>query len=114
MKTGACDFLEKPCKDQALLDAVARAVQRSVQEGRISSQVGSARSALAALTAREREVAQLMATGKPNKIIARELAISFRTVQVHRHNAMEKLGVHSAAEVANLLMKAKAGNAGTQ
>jgi len=69
----------------------------------------AAKCVLAALTAREREVAELMAAGKPNKIIARELAISDKTVQVHRHNTMEKLGMHSAAEIAQLLMAAKAG-----
>jgi two-component system response regulator FixJ len=111
MKTGACDFLEKPCKDQVLLDAVSRAVKRSIEEGRIHAQTHIAQSALATLTAREREVAQLMAAGKPNKIIARELAISDKTVQVHRHNTMAKLGVHSAAEITQLLMEAKAGPA---
>ena len=109
MKTGACDFLEKPCKDQVLLDAVTRAVQRSIEEGRINLQTATARNALANLTAREREVAELMAVGKPNKIIARELAISDKTVQVHRHNTMEKLGVHSAAEIAHLLIEARTG-----
>lgn len=107
MKTGACDFLEKPCKDQELLDAVTRAVQRSIQEGLLGTQTRKAQTALGSLTAREREVAALMAAGKPNKIIARELAISDKTVQVHRQHAMEKLGVHSAAEIANLLMQAK-------
>ncbi len=104
MKSGACDFIEKPCKDQALLDAVTRAVQRSIEDCRASTQSRAAQAALSALTAREREVAELMAAGKPNKIIARELGISDKTVQVHRHNTMEKLGVHSAAEIARLLM----------
>ncbi|MFA5809187.1 MAG: response regulator [Thermoleophilia bacterium] len=113
MKSGACDFIEKPCKDQVLLDAVTRAVQRSIEECRISTQTRTAQTALATLTAREREVAELMAAGKPNKIIARELAISDKTVQVHRHNTMEKLGVHSAAEITHLLMEAKAGHPGS-
>jgi FixJ family two-component response regulator len=113
MKTGACDFLEKPCKDQVLLDAVTRAVQRSIEDSRVNAQTRTAETALATLTAREREVAELMAAGKPSKIIARELAISDKTVQVHRHNTMEKLGVHSAAEIAQLLMAAKAGHPGT-
>lgn len=112
MKTGACDFIEKPCKDQVLLDAVTRAVQRSIEECRISTQTRTAQTALATLTARERQVAELMAAGKPNKIIARELSISDKTVQVHRHNTMEKLGVHSAAEITHLLMEAKAGRPG--
>jgi two-component system response regulator FixJ len=109
MKTGACDFLEKPCKDQVLLDAVTRAVRRNIEDCRISTQSHAAQSALAALTVREREVAEWMAQGKPNKIIARELGISEKTVQVHRHNAMEKMGVHSAAEITQLLMEAKTG-----
>ncbi|HEY8886945.1 MAG TPA: response regulator [Gallionella sp.] len=112
MKIGACDFIEKPCKDQVLLDAVTRAVQRSIEECRISTQTRTAQITLATLTAREREVAELMAAGKPNKIIARELAISDKTVQVHRHNTMEKLGVHSPAEIAHLLMAAKPGHPG--
>ena len=113
MKSGACDFLEKPCKDQVLLDAVTRAVQRNIEDCRTSAQSQAAQSALATLTAREREVAHLLAVGKPNKIIARELGISDKTVQVHRHNTMEKLGVHSAAEITRLLMDAKAGHPGT-
>jgi two-component system response regulator FixJ len=104
MKAGACDFLEKPCKDQVLLDAVSRAVARSVEESRSAASATTAQSALARLTAREREVALLMAEGKASKVIARELGISDKTVQVHRHNTMEKLGLHSAAEVARLLM----------
>lgn len=104
MKAGACDFLEKPCKDQVLLDAVARAVAQSVADSRRARQSSAALSALAALTAREHEVALLMAEGKASKIIARELGISEKTVQVHRHNTMAKLGLHSAAEVARLLM----------
>ncbi|MFZ4876095.1 response regulator transcription factor [Janthinobacterium sp. Mn2066] len=104
MKAGACDFLEKPCKDQVLLDAVTRAVARSVEDSRSARQSNAALSALSALTAREREVALLMAEGKASKIIARELGISEKTVQVHRHNTMAKLGLHSATEVTRLLM----------
>ncbi|MEO5661505.1 MAG: response regulator, partial [Polaromonas sp.] len=112
MKTGACDFLEKPCRDQVLLDAVTRAVQRNISDCEANTQCQTAQTALAALTAREREVAEWMALGKPNKVIARELGISEKTVQVHRHNTMEKLGVHSAAEITQLLMNAKAGQPG--
>ncbi|MBE3027362.1 DNA-binding response regulator [Janthinobacterium sp. BJB1] len=104
MKAGACDFLEKPCKDQVLLDAVTRAITRSIDESRRAASATTAQTALATLTVREREVALLMAEGKASKVIARELGISDKTVQVHRHNTMEKLGLHSAAEVARLLM----------
>lgn len=104
MKAGASDFLEKPCKDQVLLDAVTRAVARSVREATQDAQARAAHSALGTLTAREREVAQAVASGKANKVIAMDMAISEKTVQVHRHNALAKLGVRSAAEVARLLM----------
>lgn len=109
MKNGACDFLEKPCNDQALLDTAARAVKRCIELCRRNTQQRELQSALAALTPREREVVALVALGKPNKMIARELAISEKTVQVHRYHAMEKLGVHSAAEIARMLAPPDAG-----
>lgn len=105
MKNGACDFLEKPCKDQALLDTVGRAVKRSIDSCQKNAQSQALLNTLAMLTAREREVMQLVATGKSNKLIARELAISEKTVQVHRYRAMEKMGVHSATEVARMMMQ---------
>ncbi|MHB9117342.1 MAG: response regulator transcription factor [Burkholderiales bacterium] len=111
MKTGASDFLEKPCKDQVLLDTVSRAVQRSLAVCRKSEQTHAVLSILATLTPREREVAERVALGKANKIIARELDISDKTVQVHRHHAMEKMGVHSAAELALVLFGAEADDA---
>jgi two-component system, LuxR family, response regulator FixJ len=103
LKNGACDFLEKPCKDQALLDTVARAVKRCIELCRRDAQNQMLQGVLATLTPREREVVELVALGKPNKLIARELAISEKTVQVHRYHAMEKLGVHSAAEITRML-----------
>lgn len=106
MKHGACDFLEKPCKDNALLDTVARAVKRCIGLCQKNAQSQALHTALATLTTREREVVQLMAAGKSNKLIAREMAISEKTVQVHRYRAMEKLRVHSATDVARLLLGA--------
>lgn len=107
MKTGASDFLEKPCKDQILLDTVSRAVKRSLEVCRKSEQAHAVLSVLATLTPREREVAERVALGKANKIIARELGISDKTVQVHRHHVMAKMGVHSAAELALALFGAE-------
>lgn len=107
MKRGAIDFLEKPCKDHVLLDAVGRAIRYSIQQCLSRSSVEAAQSRLASLSLREREVAELLAAGECNKTIARKLNISDKTVQVHRHNAMEKLGVHSTAEIARLVMLAK-------
>lgn len=106
MKRGAIDFLEKPCKDHELLDAVGRAVRFSIQQCLTRSSIEAAQARLASLTLREREIVKLLAAGECNKTIARKLGISDKTVQVHRHNAMEKLGVHSTAEIARLILRA--------
>lgn len=105
MKDGALDFLEKPFKDQQLLDAIARAMREQARHQAVASRQAEVRSLYAALTAREREVAARIARGLSNKLVARELAISDKTVQVHRAHVMEKMGVHSAAELAQLLMR---------
>ncbi len=107
MKRGALDFLEKPCKDHILLDAVGRAVRQSIKESLDWQHKEAARARLAVLTAREREVAACLAAGDCNKTIARKLDISDKTVQVHRHNSMEKLQVHSTAEIARLMLLAE-------
>jgi len=104
MKHGAFDFLEKPCKDHVLLDAVGRAVRHCIKQCLSRSQIEDVRLLLGSLTTREREVAELLAAGESNKGIARKLSISDKTVQVHRHNAMEKLQVHSTAEIARLIL----------
>lgn len=108
MKRGAFDFLEKPCKDHILLDAVGRAVRQSIKQSRDQELVAEVRTRLESLTSREREVATCLAAGDCNKTIARKLDISDKTVQVHRHNTMEKLGVHSTAEIARLILMAGA------
>lgn len=104
MKEGAIDMIEKPFRDQLLLDAISRAVRMS----RVSLQAEAERAALEALyaqlTPREREVARLVGRGLPNKVVARELDISEKTVHIHRAHVMEKLGLHSAAELARLLI----------
>lgn len=106
MKSGASDFIEKPFKDQMVLDAVAAAMRRcdeSLQEAQRREEAGAA---LATLSPREREVARLVAIGQPNKLIAAALAISEKTVHIHRQHVMEKTGVSSAAELARLMLRA--------
>jgi two-component system response regulator FixJ len=107
MKRGAVDFLEKPCKDHVLLDAVGRAVRESIRQCQERQKALAAQQRLALLTARELEVVECLAAGDCNKTIARKLAISEKTVQAHRQHAMEKLAVHSTAEIARLLMWAQ-------
>ena len=103
LKNGAFDFLEKPYSDNALADRVeqALAVDTAMHQTDACAEERSAR--LASLTEREREVMLRVAAGKLNKVIADELHVSVRTVEVHRARVYAKLGVRSAAEVATLL-----------
>ena len=103
LKNGAFDFLEKPYSDNALAVRVeqALAVDRAMHQHDARSAEREAR--LQSLTEREREVMQRVAAGKLNTVIADELHVSVRTVEVHRARVYAKLGVRSAAEVATLL-----------
>jgi len=106
MKSGAADFIEKPFKDQVALDAVAAAMRRSVEALQEQGIRAAAVRVLDALSPREREVAQLVARGQPNKAVASSLGISEKTVHIHRQRVMEKAGVSSAAELARLMLRA--------
>lgn len=103
LKHGAFDFLEKPYSDNALADRVeqALAVDAAMRQTHTRAAERSAR--LASLTEREHEVMLRVAAGRLNKVIADELHVSVRTVEVHRARVYAKLGVRSAAEVATLL-----------
>ena len=103
VKRGAFDFCEKPFSDNALVDRIEQALALSNE--RLASQALSAgvASRLAGLTERERDVLRLVVEGLPNKLIADQLDISVRTVEVHRSRVFEKMNVKSAVELANLL-----------
>jgi len=103
VKRGAFDFVEKPFSDNALVDRIEQALQRSEAAIRVRLGRESVRKRLAELTEREREVMRLVVEGRPNKLIADELDISVRTVEVHRARVFEKMDVRSAVELANLL-----------
>jgi two-component system response regulator DctR len=103
VKRGAFDFVEKPFSNNALVDRVELALQASAQ-ALLERKAHSATSRLLAdLTERERDVLRLVTLGRPNKLIADELGISVRTVEVHRARVFEKMNVKSAVELANLL-----------
>ena len=106
VKRGAFDFCEKPFSDNALVDRIEQALALSNE--RMASQALSAGVAtrLAELTERERDVLRLVVEGLPNKLIADQLDISVRTVEVHRSRVFEKMSVKSAVELANLLREA--------
>jgi len=103
VKRGAFDFVEKPFSDNALVDRVVQALDASGQAIRSRHDQTQVRRALAELTDREREVMARVIAGLANKLIADELDISVRTVEVHRARVFEKMNVRSAVELANLL-----------
>lgn len=97
MKSGALDFIEKPFRDQDLLDRVNEALARDRQRRADEEKVDSVRKRLATLTPRETEVMQRVAEGQSNKVIAMDLAVSQRTVEIHRANVMQKMSTRSVA-----------------
>ena len=99
LKRGAFDFFEKPFNDNKLMDRVEEALAAS-REALASAAV---QQRLATLSAREREVLELILEGRMNKVIADQLGISMRTVEVHRAHIFEKMGVKTAVELARLL-----------
>jgi two-component system, LuxR family, response regulator DctR len=103
VKRGAFDFVEKPFADNALVDRIEQALQRSAAAIVARQQKEQLRRRLAELTDREHEVMRRIIDGRPNKLIADELDISVRTVEVHRARVFEKMDVRSAVELANLL-----------
>jgi len=103
VKRGAFDFVEKPFSDNALVDRVEQALELSAQALLRQREQLSVRRRLAELTERERDVMQCVIDGLANKLIADQLNISVRTVEVHRARVFEKMDVKSAVELANLL-----------
>lgn len=103
VKRGAFDFCEKPFSDNALVDRIEQALARSVQTLQNLRTKQSLQHNLSDLTERERDVMHLVVEGLPNKLIADQLVISVRTVEVHRARVFDKMNVKSAVELANLL-----------
>jgi FixJ family two-component response regulator len=106
MKFGASDFIEKPFKDQVLLDAVGRALRKDMERRDEKREREHLADRLSRLSPRELEVARLVAEGLPSKTISVRLDISERTVQVHRLHLMAKLEIHSVAELARMMLLA--------
>ena len=103
VKRGAFDFVEKPFSDNALVDRIEQALAQSAQALLAQRALQQLSTALGELTEREREVMRLVMEGLPNKLIADELDISVRTVEVHRSRVFDKMGVKSAVELVNLM-----------
>jgi FixJ family two-component response regulator len=108
MKAGALDFIEKPFRDQVLLDNIQRAIDRDARMRRRRQEMCDVQSRIKLLTPREREIMDLLIQGKTNKAIAYQLGISQKTVDFHRANILQKVEVASVVELVRLMQKAKA------
>lgn len=114
MQKGAIDFIQKPFRDQDLLDCIGDAMQadRSRRSGlEYLTKIGDK---LEKLTKREREVLDLVVTGKPNKIVAYELGVSQRTVEIHRARVMEKMDARSLADLVRMHLSYTSHQEGSQ
>lgn len=105
LRHGAVDFIEKPFDEQDIIDAVHNALRRPYEDD--AATADRCQALIGRLTRREREVLARVVSGKPNKLIARELALSARTVEAHRANLMHKLNVASVAELVGLAVRCR-------
>jgi two-component system response regulator DctR len=103
LRKGAVDFIEKPFDGNALVDRVVACLEEEARRVELRSRHTSVKEKLGDLTQRDREVMERMLAGKYNKVIADELGISMRTVEVHRSAILRKMGVRNAIELARLI-----------
>ena len=104
MQKGAVDFIQKPFRDQELLDRIREALATDKERREAQQQHAEITDRMEKLTKREREVFDLVVTGKPNKVIAYELGVSQRTVEIHRARVMEKMQARSLADLVKMHM----------
>ncbi len=107
MQHGAFDFLQKPFRDQDLLDRIQKAIAKDATLRTSLGEHDRIRAHLETLTAREREVLDLMTQGKQNKAIAQDLGVSPRTIEIHRARVMEKMSAQSVAELVRMMLDLK-------
>ena len=104
MKAGVVDFIEKPFADDAILSVISEALDRRSVEAEVDEEHREAAARLASLSQREREVLERLVDGKANKVIAFELGISVRTVEVYRANVMSKMQVKSLPQLVRVTL----------
>jgi len=105
LQAGALDFLQKPFRDQELLDRIARALEKDASNRRELVELKQIAARFAELTPRERAVMDLVVQGKANKVIAGDLDISQRTVEIHRARVMEKTQAGSLAHLVRMVLR---------
>ena len=106
MQHGAVDFIQKPFRDQDLLDRINQALEKDRDNRAGLRERDNIRARIADLTPREKEVMDLVTAGKANKIIAGDLDVSQRTVEIHRARVMEKMGASSLAHLVRMIIAA--------
>jgi two-component system response regulator FixJ len=104
MQQGAFDFLQKPFRDQDLMDRIQRALEKDRANRAELGERSRIREQLETLTPREREVLALVTSGKANKVMAADLGLSQRTIEIHRARVMEKMGASSLAHLVRMVM----------
>ncbi len=102
MQKGAVDFIQKPFRDQELLDRIGEALKTDQELRSAREEKSEVQDKIEKLTNRERQVLDLVVTGKPNKVIAYELGVSQRTVEIHRARVMEKMRAKSLADLVRM------------
>ena len=112
MRRGAFDYLEKPFKNADFTQSVRRALEHDRENRQTLTQLDLIRERIVSLTPREREVLDLVASGRPNKIMAQQMGLSQRTVELHRSRVMEKMGARSVAHLVRMLMNLELGGNG--
>ena len=108
MKDGAADFIQKPFHDQTLLDRIQNSLDVDAQNRKLLAQESKIMERIGDLTPRETEVMKLIVNGKPNKVVAHDLMISERTVEIHRARVMKKLGATSLAHLVRMCIRVRA------
>jgi FixJ family two-component response regulator len=106
MQAGALDFIQKPFRDQDLLDRISQALERDAENRRVLVEHNAVRARLQSLTPRETEVLRLVVAGRANKVIAGDLNLSQRTVEIHRARVMEKMRAQSLAQLVRMVLAA--------
>lgn len=106
MQSGAADFIQKPFRDQDLLDRINQALEQDARNRSMLLERHEIVKRMGALTQREQEVMALVAEGKANKVIAGDLGVSQRTVEIHRARVMEKMHANSLAHLVRMVMRA--------
>jgi FixJ family two-component response regulator len=105
MRAGAVDFLQKPFKDDELIRRVQKALEQDARLREQLSSAGQVRSRFDSLTPREREIAERLADGAANKVIAIDLGLSERTVELHRAHVMQKMGARGLAQLVQMVLQ---------